>query len=142
MSGFLLDTVTVSELRKAEKADPKVVAWQKSVSGLSVWLSVITLVEIRVGIGLVRPRAPDFAARLEAWYRQKLLSSFEGRLLSVDQAVGEMAGELRVSAGLTPYDALIGATAQVHGLTLVTRNVGDFKDVGIAIIDPWQGGSE
>lgn len=136
-AGYLLDTVLVSELRKGEKAEPSIIAWQAGVSTLPVYLSVITLLEIRIGVRRVRGRDPDFAARLEAWYEGRLLPRFRDHLLSVDQAVAEAAAEMSAARTLSPHDALIAATAKVHHLTLATRNVSDFADTGISIVNPW-----
>ncbi len=129
-AGLLLDTVVVSELRRGSRADTAVVAWQASVAAIPAYLSVITLLEIRVGIRRV-------AVRLEAWYGERLLPSFGGRLLAGDRAVAEAAAGLATSRTLPPHDALIAATARVHGLTLVTRNIPDFADTGVPVVNPW-----
>ncbi len=136
-AGLLLDTVVVSELRRGTRAAPAVVAWQASVTAIPAYLSVITLLEIRLGIRNVAVRDPAFAARLEAWYGERLLPSFAGRLLAVDRAVAEAAAGLATSRTLPPHDALIAATARVHGLTLVTRNTPDFADTGVPVVNPW-----
>ncbi len=136
-AGFLLDTVLVSELRKGAKADASVIAWQEGIAAIPVYLSVITLLEIRIGVRRVQGRDPDFAARLEAWYEGRLLPRFRDHLLSVDQAVAETAAELSAGRTLSPHDALIAATAKVHHLTLATRNVSDFGDTGISMVNPW-----
>ena len=136
-NGLLLDTVVISELRKGAGADPAVVAWQAGVVDLPTYLSVITLLEIRLGLRQVEKRDPAFAARLEAWYNDRLLPRFSNHLLSVDQAVVEAAAALGTGRTLPPHDALIAATAQVHGLTIVTRNMADFADLGIPVVNPW-----
>lgn len=138
-SGLLLDTVVVSELRKNVQAHPAVRAWQQSAAGLPAYLSVITLLEIRQGLYRVRTRDPEFATRLEIWYRQRLLASFSKNLLPVDQAVAEAAANLGIQRTLPSNDVLIAATALVHGLTVVTRNVADFADTGVPVINPWAG---
>lgn len=138
-AGYLLDTVLVSELRKGAKADASVIKWQEGISATPAYLSVITLLEIRIGTRRVRGQDPDFAARLEAWYEGRLLPRFRKHLLSVDQAVAEAAAELSAGRTLSPDDALIAATAKVHHLTLATRNISDFADTGISMVNPWSG---
>ncbi len=135
--GLLLDTVVVSELRKGTAADPAVIAWQAGVATIPAYLSVITLLEIRQGLRQVQRRDPAFAARLEVWYTGRLLPRFRDHLLPVDQAVAEAAAELGSRRTLPAHDALIAATAQVHGLTLVTRNQADFADLGLPLVNPW-----
>lgn len=137
MSGWMLDTCTVSELRKLDRADFHVIAWEKTATGHRTWISVITLNEIRAGIRMVEPRDPGFAAKLDAWYHGLLLPNFQSRLLPVDQPVAETAAEMRVTHGLSFHDALIAATASVHNLVLATRNVSDFAHTGISIVNPW-----
>ncbi len=137
MSGWLLDTVTVSELRKLTRADARVIAWEKNTPGHRSWISVITLNEIRTGVRQVERHDPGFAAKLDAWYYGLLLPNFQSRLLPVDQPVAEIAAEMRVTHGLSFNDALIAATACVHHLTLATRNVSDFAHTGVAIVNPW-----
>jgi len=141
MSDWLLDTVTVSELRKLTRANAHVLAWEKTAPGHRTWISVITLNEIRTGIRQVEPRDPEFAAKLDSWYHGPLLRTFHSRLLPVDQPIAEAAAEMRVTHGLSFNDALIAATASVHHLTLATRNVSDFAHTGIAIVNPWAAGS-
>lgn len=135
--GLLLDTVVISELRKGSRSEPAVAAWQLSVATVPAYLSVITLLEIRAGLRSVQTRDPVFAARLDAWYREKLLPRFRDYLLPVDQSVAEAVAELATSRTLPPYDALIAATARVHGLAVATRNVSDFADTGVEVINPW-----
>lgn len=136
---FLLDTVTLSELRKKEKADRKVLAWQ-SVHSARAYVSVITLNEICFGIRQVRRKDKAFAERLEIWYQEILRAKDLFLLISVDRAIAETAADLRHDFQMGYDDALIGATAQIHGLTLATRNTTDFEATGIAMVNPWKFG--
>jgi toxin FitB len=114
-----------------------VIAWQESAVGIPAFLSVITLLEIRVGVRQVEARDPAFAKLLDSWYRDRLLPRFLDRLLVVDQAVAEAAAELSSGRTLPAHDILIAATAQVHQLTVITRNLSDFADTGVAVVNPW-----
>ncbi len=138
-AGLLLDTVVVSELRKGARAEPAVIAWQASVATIPVYLSVITLLEIRVGVRRVAVRDPEFAARLETWYRDRLMPRFLDHLLSVDPPVAEAAAELSLLRTRPAFDTLLAATALVHDLTVATRNVADFADLGVSVVNPWNG---
>lgn len=134
---FLLDTVTLSEFRRAENADPAVFRWQASLLGQPVYLSVITLNEICYGIRKINNRDPAFSALLGEWYANLISQGDVFLILPVTRQIAESAADFRATHG-TPYnDALIAATAQAHGLTLATRNVADFALTGIAIVNPW-----
>ena len=136
MMRFLLDTVTVSELRRTDhKMHPAVWAWQKDIK--ESFLSVITLNELRYGMRKVESRDPIFAAQLSAWYSQIIARPRRFRILAVDRAIAEQAADFR-AANNTPFeDSLIAATAKVHGLTLATRNTADFTATGIDLVNPW-----
>lgn len=134
---FLLDTVTLSEFRRAENAEPAVFRWQASLLGEPVYLSVITLNEIRYGIRKIQNRDPAFATLLGDWYANLIAQSDLFIVLPVTRTIAESAADFRATHG-TPYnDALIAATAEVHSLTLATRNVSDFAKTGISIVNPW-----
>jgi predicted nucleic acid-binding protein len=135
---LLLDTVTISEFRKKADAHPSVAAWQKSAIGQNFWLSVITLNEIRYGYRKVEKRDPNFSKSLKGWYDSIIANSEEIAILPVNQPIAECAADFRALLDMSYNDALIAATAQVHGLTLVTRNVSDFATTGIPIINPWE----
>lgn len=136
---YLLDANVVSELRKAKSAtaNKNVVAWANSVTATSLFLSVITLVELETGILLIERRDPTQAAVLRSWFNSHVLPAFSDRILSVDIAVAQCCAKLQVPDPRANRDALIAATALVHGMTIVTRNVDDFEPIGIKILNPW-----
>lgn len=138
---YLLDTNVVSELRKAKagKADQNVRAWAESVSAASLFLSVVTILELETGILLVERRDPSQGAVLRAWLDGHVLPAFSGRILAVDTAVAQRCAKLHIPDPRSDRDALIAATALVHGMTVVTRNVADFAPTGVDILNPWAG---
>ncbi|WP_236713578.1 type II toxin-antitoxin system VapC family toxin [Rathayibacter tanaceti] len=128
----------MSELRKPEhRADPGVRAWIASRAPSDLHLSVLTIMEIEIGIGRLGRRDSLQAARLRAWLNDVVLTVFAGRILPLDLAVARRAAQLHVPDPRPERDAMIAATASVHGLTVVTRNVKDFDPLHVAIIDPW-----
>lgn len=137
---YVLDTNVVSELRKAKagKADTGVVAWAQSVTPGSLFISVITAMEIEMGVLKMERRDVAQGAVLRAWLDHHVLPAFAGRILPVDLAVAQQCAKLHVPNMQSERDALIAATALVHGMTVVTRNMDDFKATGVAIIDPWR----
>jgi predicted nucleic acid-binding protein len=136
---FLLDTNVISELRKAGdgKADTNVVAWLSSVDATTCYLSAVTLMEIELGILRIERRDPGQGARLRAWMDQHILPEFADRTLPVDTAVALRCAPLHVPDPRPERDAFIAATALVHGMTVVTRNVADFAPTGVPLLNPW-----
>ena len=136
---LLLDTNVVSELRKAKtgKINPNVKAWADSVVPTDLFISVVTLLEIEMGVGLMERRDLVQATLLRTWFNNHVLPAFEGRILVVDTAVALCWGNLHVPDPRSDRDALIAATAIVHDMTVVTRNVADFKPTGVQILNPW-----
>jgi predicted nucleic acid-binding protein len=137
LSGLLLDTNVVSELRKGDRADVNVLAWYAGVPEQSVWLSVLVLGEIRRGIEALRRRDRRAALALDRWVA-KVEHGHRGRVLSVDLAVAEEWGRLDAAHGQPPVDGLLAATARVHDLTLVTRNTHDVARTGVRCLDPFE----
>ncbi len=135
---FLLDTNVISELRRPERANPNVVAWARTIPSASFFLSAISILEIERGTLQVARRDAAQGAVLRAWIDDQILPRFEGRILSVDTAVAQRCAQLHVPDPRAERDALIAATALVHGLTVVTRNVRDFDLVGVALLNPWE----
>jgi predicted nucleic acid-binding protein len=138
---FLLDTNVVSELRKARsgKAHAGVVAWAESVPVAALYVSAITLLELETSVLLMERRDPSQGALLRAWMNGQVLPGFEGRVLPVDAAVALRCAGLHVPNPGAERDMLIAATALVHGLTVVTRNVADFEPSKVALLNPWVG---
>jgi toxin FitB len=139
---YLLDTNVVSELRKvrAGKADIRVAAWADSVETVDLFLSVISVEELEIGVLLAERRDPTQGAVLRAWLDRHVLPAFAGRILSLDTAIARSSARLHVPDPRPLRDAFIAATAMAHGMTLVTRNVGDFEKTGVRILDPWERG--
>jgi predicted nucleic acid-binding protein len=133
---YLLDTNVISELRKGERADPNVSAWFAGLADEEIYLSVLTIGEIRRGVESVRRRDPDSAAALDSWL-VRLSEAHRDRILPVDRAIAEEWGRLSVPDPLPVIDRLLAATAKVTGLTLVTRNVADVEMTGVELIDPF-----
>ncbi|MGH3098112.1 MAG: type II toxin-antitoxin system VapC family toxin [Streptosporangiales bacterium] len=135
---FLLDTNVLSELRKpVQTMDRNVCAWAAVRHSSDLFLSVITVPEVEVGIGRVERKDRIHGQRLRTWLEDRVLGEFEDRLLPVDLAVAQCTARLHVPDPRSERDALIAATALVHGLTMVTRNVADFEATGVRLINPW-----
>jgi predicted nucleic acid-binding protein len=136
---FLLDTNVVSELRKVKtgKADKNVTAWAESVSANALYLSAITILELEIGIGLVERRDDLQGKMLRAWLAGQVLPAFQGRIIPIDVVVAQCCAKLHIPNPYSDRDALIAATALVHKMTIVTRNVADFKAIGVCILNPW-----
>jgi len=137
---FVLDTNVVSELRKAKagKADRNVAAWASGVPASALFVSVVTILELETGVLQVHRRDPRQGALLRAWLDQHVLPAFSGRVLPVDIAVAQRCAALHVPDPRYERDALIAATAMVHRMTVVTRNVTDFVTTGVPLLDPWE----
>lgn len=139
--GYLLDTNVVSELRRAQRAHPAVLEWQAPIQADETWLSVITLMELTLGVELKTRKDPRAGSALRDWYENRLKPGFAGRILPVDAAVAERAAVLQAVRTRPGNDALLAATALIHGLTLATRNQRDFAGVpGLAVENPWSTG--
>lgn len=138
---YLLDTNVVSELRKIgdSKADANVVAWVDREDAASFFLSAITILELERGILGVQRRDARQGARLRTWLDNHVRPEFAGRIIAIDDVVATRCAHLHIPDRRNEVDALIAATALIHGLTVVTRNVKDFEGTGAIIVDPWLG---
>ncbi|ODA00096.1 twitching motility protein PilT [Achromobacter xylosoxidans] len=140
---FLLDTNVLSELRKVGdgKADKNVTAWLSDENAANFYVSAITLMELEIGILRMERRDVGQGARLREWMRDHVLPEFSDRTLPLDGAVALRCARLHVPDMRPERDAFIAATALVHGMTLVTRNVSDFSGCGVVIVNPWEAGA-
>jgi predicted nucleic acid-binding protein len=138
MNKILLDTVTVSEIRRGPKGNANVWKWQQGFRSAS--LSVISLNEILYGIHKVEPKDPRFATILTEWYDTIISRPSHYRILGIDRAIAEESARYRAQFGTQLADSLIAATAKIHGLTLATRNTADFMALGISVVNPWEYG--
>jgi toxin FitB len=133
---FLLDTNVVSELRKRNRCNSGVRRWIESVTAEELFVSVLVLGEIRQGLERIRLRDQAQARALEGWL-QGLSRDFRDRILPVDERVADQWGRLGLQLPAPVLDALIAATALVHGLTVVSRDVNGFKNTGVRVINPF-----
>lgn len=133
---YLLDTNVISELRKGRRANPGVTAWFAGLADEEIFLSVLTIGEIRRGVESVRRRDPDPAAALDSWLA-RLEDAHRDRILPLERAIVEEWGRMNVPDPLPVVDGLLAATARVLGLTLVTRNVADVEGTEVALLDPF-----
>jgi predicted nucleic acid-binding protein len=133
---FLLDTNIISEIRKRDRAHPNVVRWVARTAVEDVGTSVLVLAEIRRGIELKRRSDPERAKSLDRWFSQ-MRAGLRGRVLPIDEPIAEAWALLGIPNPLPLTDGLLAATARVHGLTLVTRNVRDIAIAGVSLFDPF-----
>ncbi|MFP5235211.1 MAG: type II toxin-antitoxin system VapC family toxin [Acidobacteriota bacterium] len=134
---YLVDTNVVSELRNPPRAHANVVKWQASIDPAVLFLSAISLLELEHGTRLMERRDARQGKLLRQWLDKKALPSFEGRILPITTEIAVQCAALLVPDPRPLRDALIAATALVHGMTVVTRNVSDFKPTGVNVFNPW-----
>jgi toxin FitB len=140
MSGFLLDTNCISEVVRS-KPEPRVLEWMEAADESLLYLSVLTLGEIRKGLAWL-PQSKR-RTHLESWLEVELQARFSGRILPIDAAVADRWGVLAGAAkrrgiSLSAIDGLLAATALQHNLTIVSRNVSDFANTQTPILNPWE----
>ena len=136
---FLLDTNVLSELRKVPlgKANRKVTLWASSMQGDALYLSSITIYALEIGILRLKRHNAFHSAILSTWMETQVIKSFDQRILAVDITVAKRCAALQSTRTRPWADAFIAATALVHGMTLVTRNVRDFQGIGAPVLNPW-----
>lgn len=136
MSGFLLDTNVLSELRKQDRCDPGVRSWFEQTPESELFVSVLVLGEIRRGVERIRIRDARQADALETWL-ESIAQGYEERVLGVDLRVADRWGAMGAHQPIAPVDGLLAATALTHRLTLVTRNVADVASTGVKVLNPF-----
>lgn len=136
---YLLDTNVLSELRKARssKINPNVDKWARSVPSSSLYLSTITILEMELGILLKERKDPVQGKILRTWFNDYVMPAFTDRIIPVDVAVAIRCASLHVPDPKPQRDSLIAATALVHEMIIVTRNVCDFESTDAKIVNPW-----
>lgn len=137
---YLLDTNIISEIRKARmrRGNAGVAAWAASVDIEDQFLSVVTLQELEIGILRIERKDIAKGAVLRSWMTRQILQNFRNRIVPIDAAIAFRCAWLHAERSRPIPDAWIAATAYVHGLTVVTRNVGDFEDAGVHVLNPWK----
>ena len=134
---FLIDTNVISELRKGSRCDPSVTSWFEAIHPGEIFLSVLSIGEIRRGIELIRRRDPSTSEALEVWL-EALVRDHGDRIIPIDREIASEWGKLNVPAPLPVIDSLLAATAKVHGLTLATRNIRDIERTGVKCLNPFK----
>jgi toxin FitB len=136
---FLLDTNVVSELRKVRlgKANAEVARWADTVEAVTLHVSAITVLELELGVLLAERKDAKQGRALRIWLDNHVLPEFADRILPVDDVVARRCAQLHVPDPRAERDALIAATALVHGMTVVTRNENDFAATGVKLLNPW-----
>jgi toxin FitB len=142
---YLLDTNVVSEMRKVRRArsqrariHPQVQAWLASAPASSLYLSVITILELEIGFRLLERRDPAQANVIGSWIRNRVIPAFSGRILDLTIDIVQHCATLHVPGAKDHRDSLIAATALVHSMTVVTRNVSHFAKSGVKVFNPWE----
>lgn len=136
---YLLDTNVISELRKAktEKCDANVIAWATKVNSSSLFISAVSVLELETGVLQIERKDKAQGQLLRHWLEEQVYPTFENRTLPIDAVVAKCCAQLNVPDKRSDRDALIAATAIVHGMTVVTRNIADFKNTGVKLLNPF-----
>ena len=133
---YLLDTNVISEIRKGARCDANVSAWFSGVTDAGIFLSVLTLGELRRGAERVRDRDPQQCAILERWI-QVISRRYDPNILPVSEVIADAWGQMHYIRNVPVIDGLLAATARVHSLTLVTRNIQHVQGLGASLLDPF-----
>lgn len=135
---FILDTNVVSELRKpVQRIDAGVRSWARATPSHVMYLSVVSVMEIALGVARLERRDTQQGTTLRHWFDERVLAAFASRILPVDLPVARQAAALHIPDPRPDRDALIAATGLVHGFTVVTRNEADFAPMEVPIVNPW-----
>ena len=137
---YILDTNVISEIRKdkVNKADPAVISWNRTVNLNSCYLSVITIMELEMGVLSVARKDTRQGLVLGKWLEYLITISFRSRILDVDTAVARLCAASHVPDPQPDRDSLIAATAKLYGMSVVTRNTKDFSNMGVTLVNPWE----
>ncbi len=138
---FLVDTNVVSELRRSKtgKADANVLSWAESVSPVELYISTISILEIEIGVLQAEHRDHRQGKALRNWFEGQVLTVFHERVIPIDLEVARRCADLHVPDPAADRDALIAASALVHGMSVVTGNISDFSASGVPLVNPWMG---
>jgi predicted nucleic acid-binding protein len=134
---FLLDTDVLSASRRPDKAHPRLAAWITTTSATELFLSVVSLLEIRTGSLRIGRRDPAQGSVLDTWIFNQVLPQFGGRIIAFDEEIALRCAALHIPDPRPEHDAMIAATALVHGLTVATRNTVHFARMGVPLFNPW-----
>ncbi|MGH7987161.1 MAG: type II toxin-antitoxin system VapC family toxin [Candidatus Binataceae bacterium] len=134
---YLIDTNVISEVSKGRRCNPNVAMWYRAGRDNELFLSVLVFGEIRQGIERLRPRNPRQPAAVENWL-EEIIDSYGERVLRIDERVAQIWGRLSAREALPVVDSLLAATAEAHGLTLVTRNLKDIERSGVRCLNPFE----
>jgi predicted nucleic acid-binding protein len=137
---FILDTNVVSELRKARSGEVNgnVMTWAATVDAASLFVSAITIMELEMGVLQIERKDASQGMVLRTWLDRRVLPEFMGRVLPIDTAVAQRCARIHIPNRRAERDAFIAATALVHGMAVVTRNVADFAATGAPFLNPWE----
>ena len=134
---YLIDTNIISEVRKGRRCDPNVASWYEKIEDASLYLSVLVIGEIRKGIESIRPKDTVQANAIENWL-VVVDKAFGDRILPIDRAVANEWGRLNARRPLPVIDGLLAATANIHHMTLVTRNIAEIADLDVQFLNPFE----
>lgn len=135
---YILDTNVISELRKLpDRTNTNVKIWFGSVEAATLYLSAVSLFELEIGVLRIQRRDVKQAAHLRIWLNERIIPEFQNRILPIDAHVATRCARLHVPNPCDDRDAWIAATALVHNMIVVTRNVADFAPTGVALLNPW-----
>jgi len=135
---LILDTNTISHLRDSRRWNPQFTAWEKTSNIQTCYISAISEFEIQNGIYQVHPKDPQFAESLQNWFDRSVKTQFHQRTIPIDSEICRVAANLARLPTRDIPDLLIAASALVHQLTVVTRNIRHFQDTGVKLLNPWQ----
>ena len=135
---YLIDTNIISELRKGSRANSSVLRWNTTVPLHAQWMSSVSLYELELGVERLKSRDHQQWEHLRYWLDRQVIPAFQGRIIPFDQEIAQLCAGLHVPNPKPERDSMIGATALVKGLIVVTRNESDFLPMGCQVLNPWK----